>query len=285
MTDPRTSEILSARIADVGQRQRRHAGSPNPTEVAAYDALLGEVRSQGTALVLGMTPELRTLALQRFDHVVACDHNPDAHRIYGDWVDADLAQRETRLVVDWRDLSPTQHGRFQAILGDGIFANCPDTHNANLLLNRLRDLLDDGPLILRHVSYPDQLLPGRPEAWRHLVSAHLSGRLDAAELGFGLRMVGFLAEHWSPETGILDNGAAYQAIDRLCRDGEFSQEIWQFCQRYRFTGNNWIQSDIDWRRSLQNQGWRFEQHVLSGKDWYRHYSLYRCYPASSMQPQ
>ncbi len=77
-------QALTSRIENPKSHKRFEAGSPNEVEIRAYKAAILNPDQNGEALVLGMTPELRQLALNSFTRVISVDINSKAIPIYKD---------------------------------------------------------------------------------------------------------------------------------------------------------------------------------------------------------
>src|SRR5215207_3261422 len=109
------ADTFQRRIADSAARRRWPAGSPNTEEISAYLAAVPADHPRELAVVLGMTPELRTLVLQHFSRVVSIDRSADAHALYADWVPDELRARERRLLGDWQEATADLCGRVDAV--------------------------------------------------------------------------------------------------------------------------------------------------------------------------
>jgi hypothetical protein len=129
---------LRARIEDGSGRRRYAGGSPDETEIAAYATALPSHLQDGTALILGMTPELRRLALRGYRSIVSVDINPQAIALYRDWIEPPDPLRERIVQADWMTLADVVAMPVQAVLGDGVFGNVLtlDAHKYLLRQNR-----------------------------------------------------------------------------------------------------------------------------------------------------
>jgi hypothetical protein len=263
------------RIADPNTRRRWAGGSPDPHEIAAYADMIPAGLDNGTAMVLGMTPELRQLALGRFARVASVDRSEQAHAIYGDWIPATLAAREERLVAGWTEVAHLD-GCVDVIFGDGVFGNCESATAALRLLYGIRRLLKPGGvLITRHACYPDGY---RGQPWVSLVEGWQAGSLSDDEAGFALRLAGFIPEHWDAGNCLLHCGGVFSDLAGLYRDGHLSERLMEIALRYHFVGDNWIPDERRWQEVLAQGGWRHRRLALSGRHWYAYYPLYCCTP-------
>lgn len=274
MTADWTDDELRARIAtapdpqQAGPGVRHEAGSPNQAEVAAYARLLPPRR--GTAVVLGMTPELRTLALSAFDAVVAVDRSAAAVELYRSWV-GDPDGRERVVVADWADLGDVVAGPVDAVLGDGVIGNVGSIEAAERLLAVVRGVLaPGGAFVTRSAVVPDGVDVAEV-SHRALLAAHRAGELDEVELGFGTRLLGHLACCYDPATALLDNARLFAEVRA---DAGYTGEELAAIERYRFSGTTLLLPERRWLDLTADAGFATTRVRLSGRDWYAYYPLY-----------
>lgn len=131
---------------------------PSQLVLKIFDKHLEHAREdgEGRVLVLGATPELRSLALRRGFEVTYVDKSRlmiDAMNRLMDYTDIDKT-RETCTMCDWLETPSVPKG-YQAILGDNSL-NELSLQRMKKLLRRLRTLLDDtGSLCLRMTTFPE----------------------------------------------------------------------------------------------------------------------------------
>ena len=145
---------LTTRIKDKDSRQRFEAGCPNKKEIDAYAAALPKDCSKQTAVVLGMTPELRLLAAKLFQKVLTIDYNSKAIETYTGWLPSQYCQKETIINGDWLDLRKILPCPVYAIMGDGIFGNLQNVEQHRILLSNIALSLLPGKTACRG-SRPD----------------------------------------------------------------------------------------------------------------------------------
>jgi len=268
---------LETRIADARTHHRHAGGSPDPTEIAAYDAGLGlDLDFSGTALVLGMTPELRDLALRRFARLTSVDANPDSITLYRDWVSPAGQGRERIVQADWFALPDLITEPVSAVLADGVFGNLPNLAAHHRLLRAIAAiLLPCGRFVTRMA-----MIPAGFDAAEHsadvLLQRFRRREIDEAEFGFGMRLVGHYVGCFDSQTGLLDNAKVFQRCAARHAAGELSHQEHAAIRRYYFGGVNCILSQRDWESALRAGGWDFEIHRCTGKTWYSYYAVYSC---------
>lgn len=270
---------IAFRIRDEQSRTRHEGGSPNLEELAVYRDMLHCHARAGHAVVLGMTPELRNLALQGGFYLTSIDNNPAAHEIYGPWVVPPWCDLEARLLADWFDIERCVPQGCDAVLGDGVFGNVMGLEAHRELLRSLRNTLDrDGVLILRQALVPGDVEGGAYDA-ETLIRRYRDQEICDADFGLGMRLWGSYRETYDPATYLLDNAAAFARYDEWLAEGCLSMEERLIIGRYHFSGQNMLLPAQVWEDLLTETGFSFEVRKLRGKLWYEYYPLYRCYIA------
>jgi hypothetical protein len=270
---------LESRISDTAGRRRHAGGSPDENEIAAYATALSGAAGRGTALVLGMTPELRRLALSRFRRVFSVDNNPEAILLYRDWVDATERAREVIVESDWRDLTPPASVDIDAVLGDGVFGNLPDIGGHRALLGTIGQLLAPaGRFVTRHALIPEGF-DARSCRAESLIEQFRAGRLDEAEFGFGMRIVGHYHDCYDRVSFLLDNQAVFARCEDAYRAGRLTAQEIGAIRRYSYGGRNCLLPQSLWEELLRECGFDFRVVPCTGKAWYAYYPVYDCRPA------
>lgn len=270
---------LTARIDDARARRRYGGGSPDAAEIAAYEMALPGALASGSALVLGITPELRRLAARRASSVVTVERSPEAIALYGGWLDPGERANERIVVGDWLGLraSGLPEAPFAAVLGDGVFGNLRDLAEHRKLLEMIaRALASGGRLITRKAL----ALAGADRDGSDadaLLALLRRGDIDLAEFGFGMRMTGFLHAYYDEETFELDNPSIFRHCDELRARGALTEQEHAAIGRYYFGGKNCIVPREVWERCLGECGFRYRVRSLQGKAWYAYYPVYECW--------
>lgn len=272
-----TLATLETRIANPRTRQRHSGGSPDPKEIAAYAAGLGRTNSSQTALVFGMTPELRALALARFTRLISVDSNPQAIALYRAWIQSPDSARETIIEANWFSLPTVVSQPVAAVLADGVFGNLPDAPAHQRLLEAVATVLSPtGRFVTRMAMIPDGFDPAEHCADR-LLQRFRAREIDEAELGFGMRLVGHHETCYDVRTALLDNAKLFARCEARYAAGELTEAEHAAIRRYYFGGFNCILSQREWERLLWKSGWEFEIHRCRGKAWYDYYPVYSCW--------
>jgi hypothetical protein len=269
-----TPEIYQARIADAGSRRRHAAGSPSSDEIASYLAACGGADFGGSALVLGMTPELREMAARHFRNVISVDASADAIALLGGWMPEELRSRETVIQGLWTELDRHLSKPVAVVFGDGIVGNLSNSAGTRAFLTGIRDQLAPGArCVMRNIVVMNGILV-EEFAFPKLLEQFRGGTLDEAEFAFTARILGFYRQAWDGETGILDNSRVYAELDAMASEGLLTVSESAALNRYRFTGTNYFPTELMWRADLHAAG--FSEPVTwpgSGKLWNRYYPV------------
>lgn len=270
------SETFKSRIADTTAQTRHAGGSPNALEIRTYASVLPNDTSGDTAVVLGMTPELRALAADRFKSTIAVEVNHCAIDLYREWLTPRQLGREQIIQADWLDLHSLIPNPVAVVLGDGVCGNLPDKSAHRCLLQVIASVLrPGGRFITRHAVYPDNYAFEKNRA-ETLVQEFRAGQLSEAEFGFAMRLVGHHDSAFDSETHTLDNATLFQHCELAHARGELTDHEHAIIRRYYFGGNNCILRESHWKKLLNEAGFTGRALRLTGQHWYDYYVIYDC---------
>jgi hypothetical protein len=279
---PWDGATLSARIRDGSARIRHAGGSPNSIEVQAYaSALPTPDPRRGLAVVMGMTPELRSLATSRYATTLSMDRNGAAIDLYRDWLDPEARAGERVVCADWFDLANYVTSGAQVVLGDGVFGNLPDAQAYRELLAVIAAALGrDGRFVTRHAMIPDGFDAASHTA-RRLRDRFRAGEIDEDEFGFCTRLFGHHGTCYDPRRSLLHNAALFDRCAADHRAGRYTDAEYAAIGRYVFRGDNCILPQHRWESLLEEAG--FQWRIVPGDDklWSTAYAVYACEPCSS----
>ncbi|MBN2481294.1 MAG: class I SAM-dependent methyltransferase [Bacteroidales bacterium] len=272
---------IVSRIADLKSRMRYEAGSPNPKEVELYHkciltGLSSNAGPKKRILVLGMTPEIRSMAVSNGFEVISVDRSLDAVEMYKDWIPDELKANEEIIQACWFELEKYLAEPVDAVLGDGVFGNILSVEKHVVLLKILKNILNDkGTLVFRKALVPDNFDPDAYDA-DLLIQKYRSGLLTDAEFGFSMRLWGNYVKAYNPKSFILDNSLTFQRYQSWMNEGRLSEPEYTCICHYYFNGMNMILPQRKWEEILISINCKFERHQLEGKDWYYYYPVYQC---------
>lgn len=265
-----------ARIQDQKSRKRYPAASPDEIDIANYETVVKLYSLSGVAIVLGMTPELRALASRYFRRVICAERDSGAIELFREWLDDSARQRESIIQTDWLNLNNHIQEPVSAILGDGVFGNLSDINEHRQLLLIIRNLLEPhGRFVTRMALIPRGFDPERHKA-DELIRRFRDGRIDEAEFGFGMRLVGHYGKCYDQKSYILDNSKLYAECAQAHTDGAISRREYEAILRYYYGGNNCIVSQDVWETLLDETGFAYRLHESTGKEWRAYYIVYEC---------
>jgi hypothetical protein len=272
---------MHTRIADTKRKVRHEAGSPNEEEVELYRKCLlaglpSDKVSNKRIVVLGMTPEIRTMAVISDFHVISVDQSKDAIDMYKTWIPERLRQNEEIIHTSWWKIHKYIDIPVDAVIGDGVFGNVLSVEKHIELLRLLKSIVNkDGILVFRKALLPDQLDMKTYEA-HHLIEKYRSGKMSGPEFGFAMRLWGNYLNSYHPDTFLLDNRKSFMLYKSWVEEGLLSEKEYACINNYYFDGLNMIMSQSKWEELLESENLSFKQHQLKGKDWYSYYSIYSC---------
>ncbi len=280
MSNQWNAKAFAARIRNSQKRERFAAGSPDPEEIKTYRNYI-YAHFQGdfdgkTALVLGLTPELRSMLHYLGVSVICIDNNPHAIALFRDWIPEDIEVKEKILEGDWRDLSNLLEFPVDIIVGDGIFGNILslDDH-LNLLIKIKSAINNQGICVFRKILIPQDFLVESHQAYR-LIQKYDSGTIDAAEFGFGMRIFGTQNQAFDEQKFLLDNSKSFAIFEQMYQDKILTESAMSAIQRYYFNGLNLITPQAVWEKLLKQVAFTFVNTPLLGKQWYEYYRIYSC---------
>jgi len=199
-------------------------------------------RSHPRVLVLGVTPELRMLALRKGCEVTAVDISMVMLNAMSEFMDYDGLDktRETVIHGDWLSV-PLEKQGYDLAMGDG-FLNCLDNlRDYETLLARLRDLLKpDGYVSARISNLPDTW---KPMNMLEILEDYGNSRTGNPHPGcFDLQLslrLALSADSYSEQSGRWSWRKVIGKLKRLEEEGRISKEAFAplldyFCNMPQF---------------------------------------------------
>jgi len=238
-----TEEIVQSRVMDNKKQLRYEAGSPNKKEVELYAQYLPENCEVG--IVMGMTPELRNLAVEHCDFLISIDASQSAIQTYRNWLKPELEKKEKIIHGNWNDLKHFLGTKAGFIIGDGVFGNIVPLAQYLPLLKSIREILSDGgSFITRQCLMPDDVMSN--EKWNKtaLIENFRKGIIDEAEFGLSMRLHGYADLAYKKDTALLDNKKVFESIETDYKNGLMSDKEYQminhkslFFSRYQLSSS------------------------------------------------
>ena len=265
-----------ARIKDSETQQRYEGGSPNRNEIDTYRSLFPRRSGGDIAVVLGMTPELRTQVAATFDKLITVERDRRAIAIYAEWLPEKFRARESIIQGDWFSLQDYLPGKVKLIVGDGVFGNTRSLDYHRQLLRIIHRALDrQGVFITRKVIIPEHFNE-TPYSRSVLIDRYRKGLITDDEFGFTMRILGFFSSCYDPKNFRLNNRAVFRAVRRLYVEKRITKDERDIVMRFYFQGSNCILPEKIWENILQEADFSFTTSSMSGKLWYDFFKIYTC---------
>jgi SAM-dependent methyltransferase len=222
----------AARIVATGERLHF---APEPETLAAHGRVLEALRSTlGRApltLVLGATPELADLALERGCPVVRMDCNPAMFEAAA-CRQRDVDRSNERIVVgDWLEMPGIEAGSIDLVLGDASLNNVPHAQMGPLLAQLQRVCRPGSVLSLRQVALPAAVTQTHP--LERTVRRFRAGELDRHTFSRLLRYACFVDPVYDSAQCLLDAGRVFECIEASHRNGLLNDDEYAFMNSRR----------------------------------------------------
>lgn len=272
-----TQKVVDSRVQDKQKYQRYQAGSPNNVEIKQYAHYLPKWCDIG--VVMGMTPELRNLAVRHCDLLVSIDISKAAIETYQDWLNPTFKNKEKVIHGNWNDLEQFLDKQPGFIMGDGVFGNVVSLDDYIPLLQSIHAMLEDeGSLITRQCLMPKDVNSNIKWNKTTLIQNFRKNLIDEAEFGLSMRLQGYSNEAYDETTFILDNKKVFDLLETDYKNGLITDKEYEIIYRYFFGSENSIPMETKWEEILTYSGFSYESEKLIGKNWYSWYPIYNCKP-------
>lgn len=233
LKQPDQWSTYAVRIVATGERPHF---APEPETLAVHVSVLQALRcTLGRApltLVLGATPELADLALERGCPVVRMDCNPSmfeaAARRQRDAIDR---SNERIVVGDWLDMPGIDAGSIDLVLGDASLNNVPHAQMGRLLAQLQHVTRPGSVLSLRQVALPAAV--ARLHPLERTVQRLRAGEIDRHTFSRLLRYACFVGPVYDARQCLLDAGLVFECIDRSHQDGLLNDAEYAFMNSRR----------------------------------------------------
>jgi SAM-dependent methyltransferase len=227
LKQPDQWSTYAARIVATGERPHF---APEPETLAAHVRVLEALRCalgrSPLALVLGATPELADLALERGCTVVRMDCNAAMFEAAARR-QRDVDRSNERIVVgDWLDMPHIEAGSIDLVLGDASLNNVPHAQMDRLVAQLRRVTRPGSVLSLRQVALPAKV--ARLHPLQRTVRRLRDAEIDRHTFSRLLRYACFVDEVYDARQCLLDAGLVFECIGRSHRDGLLNDAEYAF---------------------------------------------------------
>jgi hypothetical protein len=185
--------------------------------------------SNGTALILGATPELADLALGEGLRVVSVDRSAGMFAAAARRRGLSDPARETWIVGDWLDMGAIARGSMDVVLGDASLNNVPH-RQIPALLDEIARITRTGSLIsLRQIVLPDAAVAEYEFA--EALAALRAGSISLHDFDRIVRFYSFHSAAFDPGRHLLDACRVFEAIREKRNSGELNGDEFDFLMK------------------------------------------------------
>lgn len=203
-------------------------------------------------LILGATPELADLALERGCAVTRLDCNP---AMFGAAArrQRDVDRTRERIVVgDWLEMPQIEPGSIDLVLGDAALNNVPHDR-MSLVMTQLERVTRSGSVLsLRQLALPAAVTQMHP--LERTVKRLRTGDIHLPAFRRLLRYACFVDEVYDVEHCLLDASRVYECIDRSHRDGRLSDDEHAFMNSRRSALQHTLYLESEQQRWFEKLG-------------------------------
>jgi len=223
--DEWSGQVAAARTKDRSQ----YPGGPSasPAILATYARLINSAiagKQAFTACVLGATPELRDMVLERGGNLTTLDISDEMIAKCAPLMRHQENTRETVRIASWLDAS-LPAAAFDLVLGDGASNNIPPDKQTEFFANLRRLLRPGGTLVLREgVIHPDRPVRTVAEISREFDE----GGAHWFDTFYDLYLYSELTPRYrDPETSRTNLGAFWEEIRQARESGGLGQAAFE----------------------------------------------------------
>jgi len=208
------------------RKKRRSPAAPTQSEQGIIEGFLREaIKGIGNpqVLVLGVTPELRQIALNNGCWVVSVDISSDMIKAMRDLVDCQDRERDKIIQGNWLTV-PFEDNTFDLVLGDASFVNLSSFGDAEKLLLKLNRVLKlDGHLLLHELVY----LPDKKKTFEQIAADYRAGKTKWPDFYVEMRFLAFFDDFYNPKTKIFPMAEVFREIEKKFKAGEITEQEFQ----------------------------------------------------------
>lgn len=276
-----TEKTLRLRTQGDEKRFGFSPSAPDDAELAVYLDQLALNALPREALVMGMTAGLRQALLQDRYTTVCVDSSADAIQYLQGSVSGGLADNETVLHADWRDMDRLRDTRFPAIVGDGVFGVLQTQDVPQVLAAIHRTLLPQGALVTRMLLIPTGF-DFAENTQDRLIEKFRSGETGVEDFAMGMRLWANFDDYYEKDTQYYRNAKAFARLEQLRADDVITAAEHLHITRRYYGGNNYLPHEADWENAMRDAGFTFTKIAMEGHDWYQYMPIYVCRPKAGV---
>lgn len=196
------------------------------------------------ALILGVTPELRDIAIENNLESYAVDLSRNVADLYSSLMKNKNHPNDKVIIQNWLDMD-FPDSSFGIVMADASFCNLPNIKSNEFLMKKLNKLLcSGGYVVLRNIFYPTQ----KQMPLKELVRLFRDKKIDPADFFMTLRVVSYIKKVFDPKTCQYNAKKNFEIIEEDYKKGIFNKEEFDFIMGYK---NNIINTFIPEKKFIK----------------------------------
>lgn len=210
-------EWTQTEYSDIRNQRTKSPISPDKKTLAFHRKNLKKVQKNfknPKALILGVTPELRDLALSQGCSVVACDMNLEMIKKMQQFLKIKDRTKEVIIKANWLSV-PLKNNSFHIILSDVAINNLPFKDFPKIFSLMSQWLVKGGLLSLREVVHPDD---NKFNCFEENLKLFRQGKFSFNNLYLRARFMSFKSQSYNPRTRINNPKKIFEQFKNLYKN-------------------------------------------------------------------
>ncbi len=208
------------------RKKRRPPTAPSIGEQKTYEKFLKQAlknKKNPKVLILGVTPELRNIALKNNCQVVSIDISQEIIKAMKTSIKYKGFKKEKVINDNWLTV-PLLKNSFDLVMGDAPLTNLLSVNEVRKLLFKVRKVLKpDGFLLLRELIH----LSNKKAPFKKIVSDYRKNKIKWEDFFMDLRFYTFFNKAYNPKNKLLSADKIFQEIEKKYQQGELTKKEYQ----------------------------------------------------------
>jgi len=206
--------------------KRRPPTAPGISEQKTYENFLKKAlknKENPKVLILGVTPELRNIALKNNCQVVSVDISRAIIKAMNPLIKYKGIKKEKVINANWLTY-PFPKNSFNLIMGDAPLTNLLSINEVRKLLFKVRRALKPGGfLLLRELIH----LSNKKAPFKKIVSDYRNNKIKWEDFFMDLRFYTFFNKAYNSKNKLLSADKIFQEIEKKYQQGELTKKEYQ----------------------------------------------------------
>ncbi len=208
------------------KRKKRSPAVPSISEQKTYEKFLKQAlknKKDPKVLILGVTPELRDIALKNNCQVVCIDISREMIKIMKPLIKYKGVKKEKIINANWLTVSFPKNS-FDLVMGDGTLTNLLSIHDVRKLLFKIQRVLKpEGFFLIRELIH----LSNKKAPFKKIVSDYRKNKIKWEDFFTDLRFYTFFNKAYNPKNKLLSADKIFQEIEKKYQQGELTKKEYQ----------------------------------------------------------